>query len=281
MNSKKRTTFLLIWLAVIALIVVGIVLLSPPAEKEETIQEVMKDAVLHDLNKVSFFGLEVNPSFASDWVIMGILITAAVLIRILVIPKFTEIPGKFQLVLEMLVGYFMDLGKKHSPHRNYFLCGYLTFAGCYIFFGTMFELLGVQWITTEGHSISLPAPLSDINCAIAMGLTSYGVILFGGLIGNGLRGLGSALKEFSLPISMSFRLFGALLSGLLVTELVYYSMFLSIILPIFVGVMFTMLHALIQTYVLTMLVATFYGEVNEKKKGEAQVSTAAKVLAKV
>lgn len=40
-------------------------------------------------------------------------------------------------------------------------------------------------------------------------------------------------------------------------------------LPVVVGVMFTLLHALIQSYVLTMLVALYYGEVSEvheKKK---------------
>ena len=62
---------------------------------------------------------------------------------------------------------------------------------------------------------------------------------------------------------MSFRLFGALLSGLLVTELVYYYVSLSFVLPVVVGVLFTLLHALIQTYVLTMLTALYYGEVSE------------------
>ena len=84
----------------------------------------------------------------------------------------------------------------------------------------------------------------------------------GGIAGNGVKGIGLTLKEFSLPISMSFRLFGALLSGLLVTELVYYYISLSFVLPVAVGVMFTLLHALIQTYVLTMLTALFYGEVS-------------------
>ena len=92
------------------------------------------------------------------------------------------------------------------------------------------------------------------------------VILAGGIAHNRLRGVGLTLKEFSLPISMSFRLFGALLSGLLVTELVYYSLYLSIILPVAVAVMFTLLHALIQTYVLTMLTSVFYGEVTEPPK---------------
>ena len=106
--------------------------------------------------------------------------------------------------------------------------------------------------------------VSDVNGAIALGCLSYLVILSGGIAGNGLKGVGSTLKEFSLPISMSFRLFGALLSGLLVTELVYYYVQLSYVLPVLVGVLFTLLHALIQAYVLTMLTALFYGEVSER-----------------
>ena len=120
--------------------------------------------------------------------------------------------------------------------------------------------------TTNGAAVSLPAPLSDINGAIALGVMSYGVILFGGLIAAGVGGFLHALKDFSLPISMSFRLFGALLSGALVTELVYYYAALSYVLPVIVGVMFTLLHALIQAYVLTMLVALYFGEVSEKQE---------------
>ena len=69
---------------------------------------------------------------------------------------------------------------------------------------------------------------------------------------------------------MSFRLFGALLSGLLVTELVYYYSSLSYVLPVVVAVLFTLLHALIQTYVLTMLTSLFYGEVSEVHTPKSQ-----------
>ena len=64
-------------------------------------------------------------------------------------------------------------------------------AGTYIFVGTIFELFGFQAVTTMGHSIALPAPLSDINGAIALGVLSYCVILSGGIAGNGLRGWGA------------------------------------------------------------------------------------------
>ena len=238
----------------------------------------MRDAVLHDGNQIDLFGLRVNPGLISAFTVTALLLTGALLIRIFVIPKFKYVPGKLQLLLEQLVGFFDGLGKTNSPHRHGFLNVYLFSAGVYIFFGTLFELFGLQAATTRGTPISLPAPLSDINAAIALGCLSYVVILSGGIAGNGMRGVGKTLKDFSLPISMSFRLFGALLSGLLVTELVYYYSGLSFVLPVVVAVLFTLLHALIQTYVLTMLTSLFYGEVSEvhtPKPGKAKPQTEA------
>lgn len=126
------------------------------------------------------------------------------------------------------MGLFDGLARSNSPRRNRFLGAYAFAAGVYIFFGTLFELLGLQAISLNGHSVTLPAPLSDVNGAIMLGVPSYCVIFSGALAGNGLRGIGSALKEVSLLLSMSFRLFGALLNGLLVTELVYYQLKLCI-----------------------------------------------------
>lgn len=118
-----------------------------------------------------------------------------------------------------------------------------------------------------------------MNAAIMLGVLSYCVIFSGAIAGNGLRGIGSALKEISLLISMSFRLFGALLSGLLVTELVYYYAALSYVVPVVVGVLFTLLHALIQSYVLTMLTALFYGEMSEPKERQPKPTAGSAKLA--
>lgn len=273
MSKKKRAIGICIWLLIALAFLVGSFMVNG-AQKHGTIKAVMRDAVLHEEHKISLFGLlEVNPALVSAMTVTVILLVAAAIIRIFVIPKFKYIPGKFQLVLETLVGFFDSLAKSNSPHRNKFLGAYIFTAGVYIFVGTLFELFGLQGVTVEGLSITLPAPLSDINAAICMGCLSYGIIMSGGIAGNGLKGIGLTLKDFSLPISMSFRLFGALLSGLLVTELVYYYINLSFILPVAVGVMFTLLHALIQTYVLTMLTALFYGEVSETHEKHKNVKT--------
>ena len=246
----------------------------------ESVQEAMRDAVLHNVNQITFIGGKlINPGLVSAFLVTAILLIAAACIRVFAIPRFRLIPGKFQMVLEEAVGLFDNMAKTNSPHRNGFLGAYIFGAGDYIFVGTLFELLGFEAITAHGEPVTLPAPLSDVNAAIALGVLSYLVILSGGIAGNGVGGIGKTLKEFSLPISMSFRLFGALLSGLLVTELVYYFVTLSFLLPVVVGVLFTLLHAIIQTYVLTMLTALYYGEVSEpshkEKKGKQKAKASA------
>ncbi len=282
MSKAKVRNIIIVCVLVLAAMGAGIFATYTP-EKHETIKQAMRDAVLHDENRISFFGIvDADPSLISGYIVTAFLLAAAFLIRVFAIPRFKDVPGKFQLLIETWVGVFDGLAKGNSPHRNKALGAYLFVAGSYIFTGTMFELFGFQGITTAGHSISLPAPLANINGAMSMGIFSYLFILSGGIAGNKAAGIGKTLKEFSLPISMTFRLFGALLSGMLTTELVYYYISLSFVLPVVVGVLFTVLHALIQAYVLTMLTSFYYGEVSEvheKKPKKKKVKKAAEAAA--
>ena len=273
MQVKKRSgrrTFLIVWLALIAVLLAAIFLIGLPPGESEPIKAVMRDGVLHDENRIAVFGLRVNPGLISAWVMTGVLLIAAALLRIFAIPRFREVPGRLQTVVEVLVEFFSGMARGSSPHRPGFVGAYIFSAGVYIFFSTLFELFDIQVLTDAGRSIALPAPIADINGALAMGIGSYLVILVAGFVTNGVRGGLGVLKDFSLPISMSFRLFGALLSGLLVTELVYYYSVTSFVLPVAVGVLFTLLHAVIQTYVLATLVSFFYGEAVEPKPPKAK-----------
>lgn len=132
-------------------------------------------------------GIEVNPAVLSAYIVTGIILLAAVLIRIFAIPKFKLIPGKFQSLLEMPVEFFSGMAKTNSPHKSGFAGAYIFSAGIYIFLSTLFELLGIQAVTTHGASIALPAPITDINAAIAMGVLSYIVILGAGIICGGAK----------------------------------------------------------------------------------------------
>jgi F-type H+-transporting ATPase subunit a len=269
---KQHKKGLIIWGVIVLALLVACIAVGPSGGHGD-VSAAMRDAVLHDVNRVSLFGLkDVNPALISAMVVTAILLLAAALLRIFVIPRFTLVPGKVQLVLETVVGLLDNMALVKEPGKCSFIGAYVFAAGTYIFCGTLFELFGIQAVATNGHPIALPAPLSDVNAAICMGCTSYLVILGGGISHAGLHGLKSTLKEFSLPISMSFRLFGALLSGLLVTELVYHYAAMSYVVPVLVGVMFTLLHALVQAYVLTMLVGMYYHEVSEKPQPKPKKS---------
>ena len=172
MKGKKRVVFIAVWVLLLIASLVSSLLIKSGGEKE-SIKAEMRDAVLHETGKVSLFGLiNVNPALISAITVTCVLLFAALIIRIFVIPRFTLVPNKAQLVLEEAVGYFDNLAKTNSPQMNKLLGGYVFAAGAYIFFGTLFELFGFQAMGINGASLSLPAPLADINGAISLGCFS-------------------------------------------------------------------------------------------------------------
>ena len=207
--------------------------------------ESMREALLPE--NVSFFGLQVNPSFYTSLIVAGVLILFAIVMRVFVIPRFTDVPGKLQSALESIVLMFDKMNEENSYTRA-FLGAYVFSAAAYIFLGTMVELIGLR-----------PA-MGDINACLALSVSTFLLIVFFGAKTKGVKGALLSLKDLTLPISMAFRLFGSIASGLMVTELVYHFIFLSFGLPVIVGVLFTCFHALIQAYVFAILSSLFVGE---------------------
>ena len=134
MGKKEKKAGIAVFACIAIVLLAGALLSGSSGGKHETIEEVMRDAVLHESNRISFLGMkDVNPAFISAVTVTGILLSAAALIRIFVIPRFQYVPGRFQLLLEELVGLFDGLAKSNSPHRNGFLGIYVFTAGTYIF----------------------------------------------------------------------------------------------------------------------------------------------------
>ena len=108
-KQERRKTMIIFALAALVFMIAAI-LAGDGGGEEEAIQDVMRDAVLHDLNKVSLLGLiDVNPGLLAGFIVSGFLILLALICRIFIIPKFTLVPGKIQLVLETVVGLFSGM----------------------------------------------------------------------------------------------------------------------------------------------------------------------------
>lgn len=221
--------------------------------EEQTLGEFLKEELFPDRSG-SLFGIPVNPSFVTAfWLSVGLIVLAFVF-RFLVYPHFKkDVPGKFQCLIEKAVEAVESYVSDKSPHSNT-LIGMVSFAAClYIGLGSLCEIIGVRAI------------LVDINACISAAIVGYGTMLIGGIYGNKFKGAMGVLKDFSMLLSMSFRLFGAMIGGLVMTELVYYFPMMRWGTPILVGVLFTVLHAIVQSYVFMTLVAMFYGEAVEPR----------------
>ena len=87
MDRRKKIHALAIFLCVALALFIAVILVETP-EKHETIKEAMRDAVLHEDNRISLFGLEVNPALISGFTVTGVILLFALILRIFVIPRF-------------------------------------------------------------------------------------------------------------------------------------------------------------------------------------------------
>ena len=86
--SKKRKIISLAVLGVLLLASLALSLLLGKGGAKESLQTIMRDAVLHEDNKISLFGLmDVNPAVVSGFIVTGVLLVLAALARIFVIPR--------------------------------------------------------------------------------------------------------------------------------------------------------------------------------------------------
>ena len=98
-TKKKKIAAAVIIACIAAALIVGIVLTDPLYTSTEEISDVMQDAVLHEHNKVSLFGLDVNPALISAIAVTIGLLLFALIVRIFALPRFKHVPGKFQLFI--------------------------------------------------------------------------------------------------------------------------------------------------------------------------------------
>lgn len=209
--------------------------------------EELKEAILPE--KVGFFGMEVGPSLFTAFLVTLIVVIFCLAVRLFALPRFKKVPGKFQLFLEGLVSAFNNMARESVHKYRGFISSYIFAAACYIFLGTLIEMLGVRPV------------LADINSCMALALFTYLQIVIYSVANRGpVKGALHSLKEVTVFVSFSFRLFGSILSGMIIMELVYSFIFLSFVIPAFLSVIFTLFHAFIQSYVFAMLSSLFLGE---------------------
>ncbi|MCL1945039.1 MAG: F0F1 ATP synthase subunit A [Firmicutes bacterium] len=215
-----------------------------------------------------FWGFGFTETMLSGLVTVVVLIVIAIIIRVFAIPKwksdYSKCSGLQLIVCGLVEGVDDNLEPSvyvHTHGRNQFLSFWYFAVVCFIFFGTMIEVF------------SLRPPTSSLSMTIAFALFTF---LFIHVLGIKEAKKHNRLKQRLLryanpiniitdavvPISMSLRLFISVLSGFIIMDLVYLIPF-PIAYPAIGNIMFTLFHAVIQSYVFFILSASFISEAIE------------------
>jgi F-type H+-transporting ATPase subunit a len=189
------------------------------------------------------------------WIVMAVLIGFGFLAT----RKIDFVPNPFQVVGELLVGFFYDLVKdtldEEMVHKYFPLVSTLF----------MFLLL-CNWIGVFPH---LSEPTKDLNTPLSMGLMGFIIANYSGIKTKGFKEYSkqyfdpwpvflplNIISELSKVVSISFRLYGNILGGaiiiLVVSHLIY-----SILLPPFLVAFFGLFIGTIQAFVFTMLTLVY------------------------
>ena len=207
---------------------------------------------------LSIGGWSVSMAVVSVWITTGVLICFAVIFRLFIFPRFKTVPTGFQSFIEWLVGGFSGMAKENVHGYSKALGPYVFTAAAFICIGTLTETLGVR------------PPNADVNVCIALAICTFILIHFYGFRHKGAKYVGKykilipLLTDIAVPVSMTFRMFGSILSGFLMMALINNVLApLTPVLPAFASLLFTCFHALIQSYVFAVLSLSFVAEAIE------------------
>ena len=216
-------------------------------------------------DRLQIGGVTISETVVVTWAIMAVLILAAVLIRLLVIPRMTDRPHGIQNVLEILVETICSYTKSSVGDLGDNLPAYIFSVALLMVGCAAVELLGIR------------APTADITMTFAMALVTFVLINYYGIRRKGVLGRVRAMSQptpvvfpikvvsdLAVPVSLACRLFGNMLGGMIVMDLLYMALGNAAIgFPSVLGLYFNVFHPLIQTYIFITLTLTFIAEAAE------------------
>lgn len=204
----------------------------------------------------------VTETILATWVVMGALTIFAVIVRGLIAAgRFKDVPSGFQNIIEMAVESINNLVKSTMGDKFEFMSGYFFSIFAFILVSNYSGLIlpGIRPPTTD-LATTIPLALCTFFLIHFMGIRMQGKKYFKGYLEpNPIFLPINLIGEFAKPLSLSFRLFGNILGGLIILQLMY-SMLpfaLRFILPNIGHIYFDLFAGALQAFVFTMLSLTF------------------------
>ena len=221
------------------------------------------DFNIKNLWALNIGGVEVwiTTTVVNTWIIMSLLILAAIVVRIRIM-EFKIVPGGLQNGVEALVEMFDGIMRSTAGEKM------MGFLGNWYFAIFIFIL-----VSNLSGLVGMRPPTADWTTTFAFALATFILIQAMGLKYR----KGAYLKTFfepspvffplnligelARPISLSFRLFGNILAGMILMTLIYElaPIFVRFGIPVFLHAFFDVFAGGLQAYIFCVLSMSFVG----------------------
>ena len=210
----------------------------------------------------------IHDTIVNIWVvILALSIFAFVVNKKIKNADVNEEPSTFLNVVEILVDSINGLVKDTMGPKNMKFASYIFTLACFLAVANLLGLVG------------LTPPTSDYSVTFTLALVTFAMTQI--MLFRTRKGVGGYLKSFTEPfvmltplnvigelanpISLSFRLFGNIMSGGIIMALLYNALgyFAPIVTPVLHGY-FDIFAGLLQTFIFIMLTMIFVGGATEE-----------------
>lgn len=194
-------------------------------------------------------------------VVFALLIFAMAVNRKIRKADLSKPPSGLLNVMEILVETVENLVKQTMGEKQVWFSPYI------------FTLMAFLLVANLSGLLGFTPPTSDYSVTLTLALVTFTLTQFFGIKNNGIGGYIKGffqplpfllplniLGELANPISLSFRLFGNILSGVIIMSLIYNA--LGLVAPLVTPVLhayFDVFSGLLQTFIFAMLTMIFIG----------------------
>ena len=215
--------------------------------------------------RVDVLGFSLSVTVIYTWIAMALLIIAALIIRFTIVRRFEDIPKGAQNVIETIVESVRKYTDSQAHGTGEILCSYILSIAALMVVSAFLELFRLR------------PPTADITMTFSLALMTFVLINVYGIKKKGAVGRVKALasptpvvfvfrviSEVAIPVSMACRLFGNMLGGMIVIDLLYMALGSNAVgIPSVIGLYFNVFHPLMQTFIFITLTLTFINEAIE------------------
>ena len=215
--------------------------------------------------RVEVFGFSLSNTIIYTWVAMAILIIAALVIRLTVFRNPKDSPRGAQNVVELIVEAVGNYTNAQTHGAGEMLASYILTIAALMLTCAFLELFRIR------------PPTSDITMTFSLALITFILINAYGIKKKGFTGRIKSLAsptplvfpfriiaDMAIPVSMACRLFGNMLGGMIVIDLLYTALGSNAVgIPSVAGLYFNAFHPIIQAFIFVTLTLTFINEATE------------------